>query len=33
LELGRNFMVPHMLGFLIHLRSSKSKSPTKQFEF
>jgi hypothetical protein len=33
LELGRNFKVPHMLGVLIHLRSPKSKSPTKKFEF
>jgi hypothetical protein len=29
LELGGNFKVPHMLEVLIHLKSPKSKSPTK----
>jgi hypothetical protein len=33
LELGRNFKVPHAFGVLIHLKSPKSKSPTKHFEF
>jgi hypothetical protein len=33
LELRWNFKVPHALGFLIHLKSPKSKSPTKYFEF
>jgi hypothetical protein len=33
LELRWNFKVPHMSGLLIHLKSPKSKSPTKHFEF
>jgi hypothetical protein len=33
LELWRNFKVPHALGVLIHLKSPKSKSPTKKIEF
>jgi hypothetical protein len=33
LELQWNFKVPYALGVLIHLRSPKSKSPTKNFEF
>jgi hypothetical protein len=33
LELGRNFKVPHALGVLIHLKMTKSKWPTKHFEF
>jgi hypothetical protein len=33
LELQRNFKVLYMLGVLIHLKSPKSKSPTKCFEF
>jgi hypothetical protein len=33
LDLRWNFKVPHALGILIHLRSPKSKSPTKHFEF
>jgi hypothetical protein len=33
LELGRNFKVPHALGVLIHLKSPKSKSLIKHFEF
>jgi hypothetical protein len=28
-----NSKVPHMSGVLIHLKSPKSKSPTKNFEF
>jgi hypothetical protein len=33
LELGRNFKNPHMLGVFIHLKSPKSKTSTKNFEF
>jgi hypothetical protein len=33
LELWWNFKVPHALEVLIHLKSLKSRSPTKKFEF
>ena len=33
LELRWNFKVPHVLEVLIHLKSLKSKTPTKKMEF